>query len=180
MKNHTLWLHVGRISSTNEVLLLLFVLCNLYWTPFLLIMSVFGHTTCLKQRDGTNHAVEKRHNKKEKQKCIFFFCAVAKFMIPDVLGQKVTFLCVCTKKCMLGGHCGVNQSPHHDRSVGQASPRLISARGHYHTADTGSVIIVAPAASHRTPPKCQKANWLCGRATRLGSARQNARCAYSI
>lgn len=68
---------------------------------------------------------------------------------------------------MHGGYCEVNQSTHHDRTVGQASPRLISARGHYRTADTGSVITVAPAASHRTLSKCQKANWACGRATQL-------------
>lgn len=72
---------------------------------------------------------------------------------------------------MHGGYCEVNQSTHHDRTVGQASPRLISARGHYRTADTGSVITVAPAASHRTLSKCQKANWACGRATQLCKVR---------
>lgn len=95
----------------------------------------------------------------------------AKFIIPDVLGQKVTFLRVCTEERVHGGYCEVNQSTHHDRTVGQASPRLISARGHYRTADTGSVITVAPAASHRTLSKCQKANWACGRATQLCKVR---------
>lgn len=72
-----------------------------------------------------------------------------------------------------GGYCEVNQSTHHDRTVGQASPRLISARGHCRAADTGSVITVAPAASHRTLSKCQRANWACGRATQLCKMRSS-------
>lgn len=73
-------------------------------------------------------------------------------------------MCVCVEKRAHRGHRQVNQSRQYDRTVGQASLWLISARGHYHTANTGSVITDAPATSHRMLSKCQKANWARGRA----------------